>query len=146
MAIAKRKRIENYIILGAFAALTLFIAVFALITVLPVFTIDSYSDIKEITYDEMLKKGKNEKEGYYVFFANEDNADSNELETAVSEFAEFLRTNAGERIYIIYTNKRENSGSTYKAPTLLYISNGTVKETYKTYSNILNHFNDKINK
>lgn len=146
MAIAKRKRVENYIIIGAFAALTLFIAVFAVITLLPVFTVNSYSDMKEITYSELLTKEKRDDKGYYVFFIDENDNDCQELEAAATSFAEYMRTNETEKVYIIYTNKRENSDSTYSTPTLVYVYGRTVKNTYKTYSDIINHFNDKIKK
>lgn len=142
MAQRKRNKIENIIILSGFGALALFMIIFTFLMVTPIFTIDKYEDMKEIKYADILTQ---KKEQYYVFFIDEKNDDCQELETAITHYAEHARTSGAPKAYIVYTNKRENSDNTYKAPTLIYVSDGKVSETLKTYSSIINKLNDLMN-
>lgn len=143
MAKFKRNKLNNIIILSGFAAIALFMIIFTIIMITPVFTIDSYDDMKEITYAEALTQ---KKDSYYVAFVDENDANSEELEAAIAHYAEYARIGGGDKIYVVFTNKKENSSSTYKAPTLIYVSDGKASETFKSPATIMNKLNDLINK
>lgn len=142
MAKSKKNKINNIIILSGFGALALFMIIFAFIMMTPIFTIDSYEEMKEITDKEALTLNK---DSYYVVYINENDDNSQELEAAITHYAEYARIGGGEKIYIVFTNKKENSSSAYSAPTLVYVSDGKASETFKTPAKILNKLNDLIN-
>lgn len=131
--------VTNIIFLVGIIGITLFFIIFTLFMVAKPFAITKYDQMKEITFENLIKEKTNKHSSYYVFVYDNTNEDSEELTSAILSYANYARTHTtAEPIYLMNAKDAKNKDNSYTAPTLVYVASDKVSTTYTTYSKIFN--------